>query len=146
MTLGPPKPSPVVRDKAQIEAKYAITEQDVDDCKAWLDKTEWPDMVKKGFLKHLDADLVADAWCPNCNARVKVRYPNYSGFKNVVQLASEYLMQKMSEVREVLVTHRISPARDLSALTTTQLREIAAGKARVEEVQEAEWEELPPAA
>lgn len=146
MSVEPPTPSNVIRDKAQLAAKYNITDDDVDRCMEWLSQTSWPEMVKKGFLKHLDADLVADAWCPHCNKRVKVRYPNYAGFKNVVQIASEYLMRKMADVVEVNVTHRIGPSRDLSQLSTTQLREIASGKARLEEVQEAEWEELPPAA
>lgn len=123
--VGSPKPSPVVRDKAQIEAKYQITEQDVDDCKAWLDQTSWPDMVKKGFLKHMDADVVADAWCPNCNGRVKVRYPNYAGFKNVVQLASEYLMRKMADVTEVHVSGRV--VHELESLSSEELAEIAEG-------------------
>ena len=125
MAVAPPKPSPVRRSKDQIEAKYAITEADVDACKAWLDQTEWPDMVKKGFLRHLDADLVADAWCPSCNAGVKVRYPNYGGFKNVVQLASEYLMQKMSEVRELRITGRV--VHELDSLSSAELEQVAEG-------------------
>jgi hypothetical protein len=135
MPVDPPTPSNVVRDKAQIEAKYAITEEDVDRCREWLSTSGWPDMVVKGFLKHLDADVVADAWCPHCNRSVKVRYPNYAGFKNVVQLASEYLLRKMSEVREVHITGRV--VHELESLSTEELEQIAEG----------EWiPQLPPAA
>lgn len=134
--MKPPTPSNVIRDKAQIEAKYNITEEDVDRCMEWLSQTTWPEMVKKGFLKHLDADLVADAWCPHCNARVKVRYPNYSGFKNVVQIASEYLMQKMADVRELHITGRV--VHELESLSTAELEQVVEGA----------WEPtlLPPAA
>jgi hypothetical protein len=131
----PPKPSPIIRDKSQIEAKYQITEDDVDRCRDWLLQSGWPEMVVKGFLKHLDADLVADAWCPHCNSRVKVRYPNYAGFKNVVQLASEYLLRKMSEVRELRITGRV--VHELESLSSEELEQIAEG----------EWTpQLPPAA
>lgn len=144
MSVKPPTPSNVIRDKNQIEAKYAITDEDVDACREWLVQSGWPEMVVKGFLRHMDADLVADAWCPHCNKSVKVRYPNYAGFKNVVQLASQYLMQTMADKGAQAprtVIHMKGP--DLSQLSTAQLREIAAGTARLEEVQEAEWEELP---
>lgn len=136
MSVKPPTPSNVKRTKAQIEALYAITDEDIEGCRAWLDQSEWPTMVKKAFLRHMDADLVADAWCPNCNASVKVRYPNYSGFKNVVQLASEYLMRKMADVRELRVTGRV--VHSLDSLSDAELEQVAEGT----------WEPqlLPPAA
>jgi hypothetical protein len=145
--VSPPRPSPIVRDKAQIEKLYGVTEDEIEELREWIASAGWPAAMTKTFMKHLDADLVVYAWCEHCNRSVKVRSPNYAGFVAVAKLVSEYKLRKTADMpTEINVTHRIGPARDLSQLSTAQLREIAAGTARVEEVQEGEWEELPPVA
>lgn len=139
MTLGPPKPSNVVRNKAQLDKLYAITDEEIEEGRAWIAQAGWPPMLVKAFLRHLDADLVADGWCPNCNCRVKVRYPNYAGFVSVAKLVAEYRLQKPAQKRELTINARLIQSQaELEALSDEELLAI----------EEGEWEPtlLPPAA
>lgn len=130
-----------------MDALYGIGDEERRELIEWIATLEVPAALQKTLAKGTDLDLVADAWCPGCNGRVKVRHPDYKGCAAFIKLLFEYKLRRPADLpSELTVTHRIGPARDLSRLSTAQLREIASGRARVEEVEEAEWEELPPAA
>lgn len=135
MTPGPPRPSDVKRDKQQLEDIYAITDEDRRELIEWIGSLGVPAATVKALAKGTDLDKVADAWCPNCSASVKVRYPDYKGMAAFFKLLFEYKLQKPSEIRELHVSGRV--VHELEALSTEELEQIAEG----------EWvPQLPPAA
>lgn len=134
MSVDPPKPTRVVRSRDQIEKLYAITDGDLDELREWIGSAGWPAALTKAFMRHLDADLVVQAWTEE-GVSAKVRYPNYAGFAAVAKLVSEYKLRKVADVKELHVSGRV--VHELSSLSDRELELIAEG----------EWEpQLPPAA
>lgn len=121
----PPKPSGVVRDRAQIDRLYAITDDDLEELKEWIGSVGWPKALVKAFMRHLDADLVVQAWTDDGRS-AKVRYPNYAGFAAIAKLVSEYKLRKMADVHELHVTGRV--VHELESLSSLELEQIAEGE------------------
>jgi hypothetical protein len=126
VSLGPPKPSPIVRDKAKMDELYGIGDDERQELIDWIATLEVPAALQKTLAKGTDLELVADAWCPACNGRVKVRHPDYKGCAAFIKLLFEYKLQKPSEKRELHVTGRV--LHSLDELTDAELDEVAEGK------------------
>ena len=132
----PVKPSNVIRDKEQMEALYGIGDEERQELIDWIATLEVPAALQKTLAKGTDLEMVADAWCPNCSGRVKVRHPDYKGCASFIKLLFEYKLQRPSEKRELHVTGRV--LHSLEELSDEELLQVEAGV----------WEPklLPPAA
>lgn len=136
MSVDPPKPSPIVRDKAKMDELYGIGDDERQELIDWIATLEVPAALQKTLAKGTDLELVADAWCPGCNGRVKVRHPDYKGCAAFIKLLFEYKLQKPGELKHLHVTGRV--VHELESLSSAELEQVAEGA----------WEPtlLPPAA
>src|SRR5256885_7371841 len=103
-------------------ARYLVSNEQLDELLLEMLEAGIPTAIARTFTTLVVTETVTDAWCKNCNEPVKVRYPDWRGYRQLAELILNYLRGKPTEKKQVDISHRLIRRRDdLEALSDEEL-------------------------